>query len=61
MSNEDRNAILAQFQSIANTDDVQTSTYYLEASKWDINLAISRFFENSDEVIKTDSPIQSSK
>ena len=61
MSNEDRNVILAQFQSIANIDDVQASTYYLEASKWDVNLAVSRFYEDSDEVVNTNPQNQSSK
>ena len=61
MSNEDRSEKLAQFQSIANIKDVQTSTYYLEASKWDITLAVSRFLEDSDGVVNPNPQHQSSK
>ena len=56
MSNEDRSEQLAQFQIVTNIDDVQTATSYLEASKWDINLAVSTFYQKCDGVVNADPP-----
>ena len=51
MSNEDRDALLAQFQSITGLDDAERATFFLEASNWNVDLAISSFFDDPDGAV----------
>ena len=51
MSNEDRDALLAQFQSITGLDDADRATFFLEASNWNVDLAISSFFDDPDGAV----------
>ena len=54
MSSEDRDALIAQFQSVTGLDDAQRVTFFLEASNWNVDLAISSFF---DVLIKVSSVV----
>ena len=51
MSNEDRDALIAQFQSITGLDDAQRATFFLEAANWNVDLAISSFFDDPDGAV----------
>ena len=55
MSNEDRDALLAQFQSITGLDDAERATFFLEASNWNVDLAISSFFDDPDGAVNVES------
>ena len=46
MSNEDKDNMLAQFQSITGLDDAERASFFLEASNWNVDLAISSFFDD---------------
>jgi len=54
MSNEDRDALIAQFQSITGLDDAQRATFFLEASNWNVDLAISSFFDDPDGAVNVE-------
>ena len=54
MSNEDRDALLAQFQSITGLDDAGRATFFLEASNWNVDLAISSFFDDPDGAVNVE-------
>lgn len=51
MSSEDRDALIAQFQSITGLDDADRATFFLEASNWNVDLAISSFFDDPDGAV----------
>ena len=38
--------MLAQFQSITGLDDAERASFFLEASNWNVDLAISSFFDD---------------
>ena len=54
MADEDRDAKIAKFQSFTDEYDIQKTISSLEAANWDVELAVSSFFENSDEPIVSD-------
>ena len=54
MSNEDRDALIAQFQSVTGLDDAQRVTFFLEASNWNVDLAISSFFDDPDGAVNVE-------
>ena len=54
MSSEDRDALIAQFQSVTGLDDAQRVTFFLEASNWNVDLAISSFFDDPDGAVNVE-------
>jgi len=54
MSNEDRDALIAQFQSVTGLDDAQRVTFFLEASNWNVDLAISSFFDDPEGAVNVE-------
>ena len=51
MSGQERDALLAQFQSITGLEEAERATFFLEASNWNVDLAISSFFDDPDGAI----------
>ena len=51
MSSDDKDSLIAQFQSITGLDDAQRATFFLEASNWNVDLAISSFFDDPDGAV----------
>ena len=51
MSSEDKDSLIAQFQSVTGLDDAQRATFFLEASNWNVDLAISSFFDDPDGAV----------
>ena len=60
MESEDREAMMAIFQSITD-EDAQRTTSYLEESDWDVDLAVSRFLDERDGAVCEDPKTQASK
>ena len=48
MSGQDRDGLIAQFQSITGLEDAERVQFFLEASNWNVDLAISSFFDEPD-------------
>jgi len=55
MSNQDRDGLLAQFQSITGLEEAERATFFLEASNWNVDLAISSFFDDPDAAMNIES------
>ena len=55
MSNPDRDGLIAQFQSITGLEDAERATFFLEASNWNVDLAISSFFDDPDAAMSAES------
>ena len=51
MSGQDRDGLIAQFQSITGLEEAERATFFLEASNWNVDLAISSFFDDPDGAI----------
>lgn len=51
MSDQDKDGLIAQFQSITGVEDSDRATFFLEASNWNVDLAISSFFDDSDPAV----------
>ena len=47
MSSVDRNALIEKFKNCTGVEDVQLSTFWLEASNWDVDRAIRSYYDNS--------------
>ena len=58
MSNEDKDNMLAQFQSITGLDDAERASFFLEASNWNVDLAISSFFDDPAGAIAPEEPME---
>ena len=50
MSDQEKDALLAQFQGITGVE-AERATFFLEASNWNVDLAISSFFDDPDGAI----------
>ena len=46
MSGDNKDEQIAQFQSITGVDDTERATFFLESSNWNVELAVSSFFED---------------
>ena len=58
MSNADKDNMLAQFQSITGLDDAERASFFLEASNWNVDLAISSFFDDPAGAIAPEEPME---
>jgi len=43
--------MLAQFQSITGIEDAQRANFFLESSNWNVDLAISSFFDDPEPLV----------
>ena len=55
MSDQDKDSLIAQFQSITGVEDAERATFLLEASNWNVDLAISSFFGDSEHSVAVES------
>ncbi|ORX98046.1 SEP-domain-containing protein [Basidiobolus meristosporus CBS 931.73] len=51
----DQDQLIAQFNSITGSD-VQNAKFFLEANNWDVNAAVSNFFESGEPNVASNSP-----
>ena len=57
MSDQDKDGLIAQLKSITGVGDTERATLLLEAVNWNLNLAISGFFDEPPLVVHY--PLQS--
>ena len=50
----DQNALIKQFMNITGVDDFQLASSCLKASDWNIDQAMSIFYDKSDEAVKVE-------
>ena len=55
MSDHDKDGLIAQFQSITGIEDAERATFFLEASNWNVDLAISSFFDDAEPPLGVES------